>query len=318
MGDGAGVGDGGGVGVGASVAEAGSVGGTSVGGGDGLPAAATVLGVAVPCTLIVVDDCRFSRKKITARTIMSTPSPSATHGQRLEGSSGYDEGGGATVPIKVHLRTLRALVVIPPALSCLPVTRRGAAQPTEVRIGEDGGRAALLVDGVVQSISPDDVLSQGGYWAAMLPDIRPRRALILGLGGGTLAQLLLARWGTERIVGVDDSDLVLDVARSVGWLPRNGLEVVIADAFGYVYVCEERFDYIAVDLFRGGYLPGRAFGKPFLRRLRTLLEPHGRLAVNVFSDLRIFTRLARISAFFDIREQRGVGGNVIIHARRRG
>jgi len=60
----------------------------------------------------------------------------------------------------------------------------------EVRIGEDGGRAALLVDGVVQSISPADGLVEGGYWAAMLPSGRPHSALSLGLGGGTLARML--------------------------------------------------------------------------------------------------------------------------------
>src|SRR5688572_25904299 len=74
------------------------------------------------------------------------------------------------------------------------VSRRAVAAP-KVRIGEDGGRAALLVDGVVQSISPADGLAVGGYWAAMVPDERPRSALILGLGGGTLARLLQARWG---------------------------------------------------------------------------------------------------------------------------
>ena len=187
-----------------------------------------------------------------------------------------------------------------------------------MRIGEDGGRAALLVNGVVQSISPQDVLVDGGYWAAMLPDDRPRRALILGLGGGTLARLLQARFGEVAMVGVDDDAAILGMAEEVGWLPREGLTIVVDDAFEYVQTCHERFDYIAVDLFRGERLAGRAFGKPFLRRLQMLLVPHGRLAINLFSDLRIFDRLNRIAMFFDIRNQVGVGGNVIVHARRRG
>jgi spermidine synthase len=194
--------------------------------------------------------------------------------------------------------------------------RRGGTSQQEVRIGEDGGRAALLVNGVVQSISPEDVVAEGGYWAAMLPDIRPRSALILGLGGGTLAQLLQSRWGAERIVGVDDDQEILGIARDIGWLPRQGLEIVVADAFAFVQTCHERFDYVAVDLFRGERLPGRAFGKPFLRRLRSILVPHGRLAVNLFSDMHVFLRVARISAFFDIREQIAIGGNMVIHARR--
>ena len=187
----------------------------------------------------------------------------------------------------------------------------------EIRIGDDGGRAALLVDGVVQSISPEDGLSSGGYWAAMVPDDRPRTGLILGLGGGTLARLLHARWGVFPIVGVDDDPAILELASEVGWLPRDGLEIVHADAFANVQACTERFDYIAVDLFRGEHLAGRAFGKPFLRRLRNLLVPRGRLAINLFTDVRMLGRVARIATVFDIRAQHGVGGNLVVHAQRR-
>jgi spermidine synthase len=187
-----------------------------------------------------------------------------------------------------------------------------------VRIGEDGGRAALLVDGVVQSISPDDGLANGGYWGAMLPQKRPQRGLILGLGGATLARLLLARWGGFPMVGVDDDTQVLDLARRIGWMPADTcLQVIVADAFAYVQACDEHFDYIAVDLFRGNQLIGRAFTKPFLRRLRSLLEPRGALAINLFSDGRLPLRVARIATIFDIRGQVAVGGNVIVHARRR-
>ncbi|HEY0582591.1 MAG TPA: hypothetical protein VGE94_10440 [Chloroflexota bacterium] len=188
-----------------------------------------------------------------------------------------------------------------------------------VRIGEDAGRSALLVDGVVQSISPEDGLQAGGYWAAMVPDDqRPTHALILGLGGGTIARLLQARWGHDmRIVGVDDDASILAVASAVGWLPTNGVDVVVGDAFEYVQACHERFDYIAVDLFRGERLAQRAFGKPFLRRLGLLLQPRGQLAVNMFKDHREAQRVDRIAAYFDLRDRLTVGGNVVVHARRR-
>jgi spermidine synthase len=191
-----------------------------------------------------------------------------------------------------------------------PVTAR-------VRIGEDGGRAALLVDGVVQSISPEDGLVGGGYWAAMVPDDLPRDALILGLGGGTIARLLQARWGDVPIVGVDNDAEIVETAASVGWLPRSGLEVVMADAFEYVQRCERRFDFIAVDLFRGEHLAARAFGRPFLRRIRALLGPRGRVAVNLFFDRHERERETRIASIFDIYKNHRIGGNIIIHARRR-
>ena len=185
-------------------------------------------------------------------------------------------------------------------------------------MGEDGGRAVLMVNGIVQSISPEDGRADGGYWAAMIPDDQPQRALILGLGGGTLARLLQARWGRIFIVGVDDDVAILDLAREVGWLPFDGsVEIVVADAFAYVQTCQDRFDYVAVDLFRGEQLVLRAFGKPFLRRVRSLLEPRGQLAVNLFTDIRLLSRIARIGNFFEIREKRSVGGNIVVQARRR-
>lgn len=187
-----------------------------------------------------------------------------------------------------------------------------------VRLGEDTGRAALLVDGVVQSISPADGLASGGYWAAMVPSLRPRRVLILGLGGGTLARLIQARWGPGvAIVGVDDDSAVLETARAAGWLPTSGLELVEGDAFAYVQTCAERFDYVAVDLFRGEQVVGRAFGKPFLRRVRDLLEPRGWLGINFFRDARADDRRERIAALFDVRTCTHVGGNVVLHAQRR-
>jgi spermidine synthase len=187
-----------------------------------------------------------------------------------------------------------------------------------VRIGEDEGRMALLVDGVVQSISPEDGLATGGYWAAMLPTAPPRRALILGLGGGTLARLLQTRWGVGlAIVGVDDDPAVIETARSVGWLPLAGLEEVVEDAFAYVRRCAERFDYIALDLYRGERLVGQELSRPFLRRVRALLEPSGRLAINLFHDTRRVGRLERIAAVFEIERLVEQGGNLVVHARAR-
>lgn len=186
-----------------------------------------------------------------------------------------------------------------------------------MRVGDDGGRTALLVNGVVQSISPEDGLVDGGYWGAMVPPDRPQRALILGLGGGTLARLLHARWGAFPICGVDDDPAVIKLARDIHWLPYEALDVVVGDAFAYVRTCQQRFDYVAVDLFRGEALDGRIFGKPFLRRLRAVLEPRGQLAINMFADVPSVSRVPRVAMFFELRERRYVGGNLVVHARRR-
>jgi spermidine synthase len=187
-----------------------------------------------------------------------------------------------------------------------------------VRIGEDDGRAALLVDGVVQSISPMDGATRGGYWAAMVPPFKPSRALILGLGGGTLAHLLVDRWGANtHIVGVDDDPSVLEVARAAGWLSLPDLKIVEADAFAFVNTCDERFDYVALDLYRGPHLVGGGLTKPFLRRVRALLKPGGWLAANLFRDSRTALRIERIARVFPVEQPVHMGDNVVVFARKR-
>ncbi|GAC1330368.1 MAG: hypothetical protein NVSMB2_29000 [Chloroflexota bacterium] len=187
-----------------------------------------------------------------------------------------------------------------------------------VRIGEDLGRKALLVDGIVQSISPEDGVQVGGYWAAMVPrEVRPKRALILGLGGGTLAQLLRARWGDVEMVGVDDDPAVIATASSIGWLPLGGLDIEIGDAFAFVQSCRRRFDYVAIDLFRGERLARRAFGQPFLKGVRELLDSRGWVVVNMFDDAQATDRIERIATLFAVQRREIVGGNIVLHARRR-
>src|SRR4051794_28926969 len=58
------------------------------------------------------------------------------------------------------------------------VARKG--EKPRVRVAEDEGQRALLVDGVVQSVAVEGPTFHGpGYWPAMLPDVRPRQALLL-------------------------------------------------------------------------------------------------------------------------------------------
>jgi spermidine synthase len=170
------------------------------------------------------------------------------------------------------------------------------------------------VDGTVQSVLADDPF---GYWHAMVPSVRPRRALLLGLGAGTVARLIHQRFGPTPIVGVDDDPAVLDVARdALNDLPS--VEIVQEDAFRYVERCAtsgEHFDYVAVDLYRGARLAHGVAGRPFLKALKTVLEPRGVASFNLFLERRVVDRVRRIERVFPILERRMVGKNIIIWVR---
>src|SRR5689334_290097 len=116
--------------------------------------------------------------------------------------------------------------------------KRGAQRPLPVRAAaRKDGRLALEVGNVTQSVTlPEDEAGEvQGYWPLMLPERCPRRALLLGLGGGTLAALLARRCQRAAVVGVERNTEVLVLARrEFGLDALVGLEVVEADAFAWV------------------------------------------------------------------------------------
>jgi len=170
------------------------------------------------------------------------------------------------------------------------------------------------VDGTVQSVLADDPF---GYWQAMVPDVRPRRALLLGLGAGTVARLIHERFGPVPTVGVDDDPAVLAIARDA-LADLASVELVEADAFEYVEQAVangNRFDYAAVDLYRGARLAHGVVGRPFLKALRTLLEPRGVAVFNLFLERRVADRARRIERVFPAVNRRMVGKNILLWVR---
>jgi len=151
----------------------------------------------------------------------------------------------------------------------------------------------------------------------MLPDVRPSRALILGLGGGTIALLLMRRFGSIPIVGVEIEPQVIRLARSAFGLDLPNVEILEGDALQYVLQAEGRFDYVAVDLFAGDVIPSEIFAKPFLRAVRRLLNPGGLAAFNFFKDRRTPARQRRLAEVFPRVVLADSGKNVVAVCRPR-
>ena len=196
------------------------------------------------------------------------------------------------------------------------------ALPVRVTLRGDG-RAALEVGGVTQSVAPsgeDSVDAVEGYWVAMLPERCPRRALLLGLGGATVARLLRARCPAAESVGIERDETVLAVARAEFGLDGIvGLRVELADAFTWVAEAAARepgsYDYICLDLFEAGQLTPGTLATPFLRQIAALLAPGGTLAVNLMVTGRTSEQLHRLERVYHVARTVRVRGNLVVHAR---
>jgi len=188
------------------------------------------------------------------------------------------------------------------------------ASATAPRIGEDRGRVALLVDGVVQSVAVRSLDRPDGYWWEMLPDVRPQRALLLGLGGGTVAQLLRQRFGDVAMVGVESDALVLELAKST-LLSDVEMEFCHADAHEFLETAESGFDYVCVDLFQGERVDRRISGRPFLRQIERVVNRGGTVCFNMFLDKRTVSTVARIGRVLRVTREVRCGKNVVVHTR---
>lgn len=191
--------------------------------------------------------------------------------------------------------------------------RSTPAGAPRIRVAREGGRIELLAGGVVQSIDLDHAAASE-YWTAMLPDVRPARALLLGAGGGTLAALLTRRFGPLPIVAVDDDREIVALGRRELHLDLANVAVVLADAFQFAAACPAVFDFIAVDLFRAGERPRAMLGRPFLGDLRRL-APRGTIAVNLFKDRGLERDIARIERVLAISRRVLAGKNMVLHCR---
>ena len=199
--------------------------------------------------------------------------------------------------------------------------RRRAQRPMPVRtVARKDDRLALEVGNVTQSVTlPEDEADEvQGYWPLMLPERCPRRALLLGLGGGTLAALLARGCPGVAIVGIERNPEVLVVARrEFGLDTLAELDVAEADAFDWVeeHALSEpaSFDLICLDLFEGGRLAPGTLARPFLRQVATLLQDEGILTVNLMRTARLPEQIHRLESVFTIERQLRVWGNAVLH-----
>lgn len=134
----------------------------------------------------------------------------------------------------------------------------------------------MVLDNVPISISPPPL---SGYWNECLPDFEPKSVLILGLGGGTVATLIRNKYPKSTIFGIDNSREIIELAKKEMDLPK-GIKILIKDAFEYVYLTKDKFDFIVIDLWNGGMFDTSVFAPDFMDGVKKLLNEGGKIYLN--------------------------------------
>ncbi|WP_303907695.1 hypothetical protein [Thiohalomonas denitrificans] len=124
--------------------------------------------------------------------------------------------------------------------------------------------------------------------ASLLFTPPPQRALLVGLGGGSLAKFLLHHFPECRVDVVEVRKKVHRLARTYFELPDDpNLTVFIEDGAMFMGSASPDFgdyDLMLIDAFLDDGIAGDVCGVPFLEDCRMRLSARGTLAMNLWSD----------------------------------
>lgn len=188
---------------------------------------------------------------------------------------------------------------------------------SRIRVRRDGDVRLLtfvrdngqeVVQSRVDLAAPQTLLSPyaRGMFASYLYQPRPRRVLIVGLGGGAMVRFLTHHEPDVWIDAVEIDPAVVRVADTHFGVRSGGqVRVHTADAVAFVASIEERYDLILMDAFLRPSDDTDATGVPtrlktlaFLGRLKAALAPGGVVAFNVNEHDRMADDIAAVRTAF--------------------
>jgi spermidine synthase len=113
----------------------------------------------------------------------------------------------------------------------------------------------------------------------------PRSVLILGLGGGSLLEILREELGMSApITAVELDPTMVELARThFGSTRHQDVSVLVGDAMIQVHALRERYDLVLVDLFDDLDLARGVDSRSFIHGLRDRCAENGVVCINTVS-----------------------------------
>jgi len=192
----------------------------------------------------------------------------------------------------------------------------------EISVREDlFGKRELMIGGVAQSGAPEKKL-----WSQLFrgpSSFKVQNCLILGLGGGTAAKLLSAKFPQAKITGIEIDPKVIELGKKyfgLGEIPN--LKIMVGDAINLIQSTEHRvqsFDLVIVDLYIGQDFPPGAQNEAFLGKVASLVNKGGRVIFNCLYYNRHHQKLAdqlvgKLTPIFPRLETKKLLTNLLISA----
>jgi len=112
----------------------------------------------------------------------------------------------------------------------------------------------------------------------------PKRALVLGLGGGDMVRFLHHYIPQTAITAVDIDHEMISIAEEYFMLPKSRIHLACDDALHFLQSSESVYDTIFVDLYSTKGIPPVLHNWEFYLRCQSQLSGLGAMALNVVTD----------------------------------
>lgn len=120
----------------------------------------------------------------------------------------------------------------------------------------------------------------------------PKKVLIIGLGGGTLSNMIHELYPKAHIENVEIDPAVIKVARDYfNFIETDNVTAKVQD--GRIFIKraalkKQQFDWIILDAFNGDYIPEHLLTKEFFEEIKSVLAEGGIVAANTFSSSKLY------------------------------
>ena len=129
-------------------------------------------------------------------------------------------------------------------------------------------------------------------FAGLLLNDRPKRILVVGLGGGSIPLTFSELFPDAQIDVVEIDEAVLSVAKKFFFFEETeNMKVLVEDGRPFIKragIRREKYDYIVLDAFSGDYIPEHMLTREFLDEVRNIMQPESVLVANTFSTSRLY------------------------------
>ena len=108
------------------------------------------------------------------------------------------------------------------------------------------------------------------------------KILVLGVAGGSVIRTLVDEINFKgQITGVEIDAAIIEIANTYFHLNEiPNLDIIIDDAFEFVWKTKDQYDLIIIDIFQDTKMPDFLFETDFVNRIRFLLNSKGFVLFN--------------------------------------